>query len=33
MARLTLIEVVDAERNVFTGQTVTFNAPGKEVRP
>lgn len=28
-----LIEVVDPEGNVFTGQTVTFNAPGKKVRP
>jgi hypothetical protein len=28
-----LIEVVDPEGNVFTGQTVTFYAPGKEVRP
>ena len=28
-----LIEVVDAEGNVFTGQTVTFTSPGKEVRP
>ena len=28
-----LIEVVDAEGNVFTGQTVTFYAPGKEARP
>jgi hypothetical protein len=27
-----LIEVVDPEGNVFTGQTVTFNSPGKEVR-
>ena len=25
-----LIEVVDAEGNVFTAQTVTFNTPGKE---
>src|SRR5215467_8229111 len=25
-----LIEVVDAEGNVFTGQTVTFYSPGKE---
>jgi hypothetical protein len=24
---------VDAEGNVFTAQTVTFQAPGKEVRP
>ena len=28
-----LIELVDAEGNVFTAQTVTFHAPGKEVRP
>jgi hypothetical protein len=28
-----LIEVVDPEGNVFTGQTVTFTSPGKEVRP
>jgi len=28
-----LIELVDAEGNVFTGQTVTFDSPGKEVRP
>ena len=28
-----LIEAVDAEGNVFTGQTVTFHAPGKEVQP
>ena len=28
-----LIEVVDAEGNVFTGQTVTFHAPGKGARP
>jgi len=28
-----LIEVVDPEGNVFTGQTVTFYSPGKEVRP
>jgi hypothetical protein len=28
-----LIEVVDAEGNVFTGQTVTFHSPGKTVRP
>ena len=28
-----LIEVVDPEGNVFTAQTVTFIAPGKEVRP
>ena len=27
-----LIEVVDPEGNVFTGQTVTFNSPGKVVR-
>lgn len=26
-----LIEVVDPEGNVFTGQTVTFNTPGKVV--
>jgi len=26
------IEVVDAEGNVFTQETVTFQAPGKEVR-
>jgi len=26
-----LIEVVDPEGNVFTGQTVTFNAPGKQL--
>ena len=26
------IELVDAEGNLFTAQTVTFNAPGKEVR-
>jgi hypothetical protein len=25
-----LIEVVDPEGNVFTGQTVTFNSPGKQ---
>jgi hypothetical protein len=28
-----LIEVVDPEGNVFTGQTVTFNTPGKQLRP
>jgi len=28
-----LIEAVDAEGTVFTGQTVTFTSPGKEVRP
>ena len=28
-----LIELVDAEGNVFTGQTVTFDSPGKEVGP
>jgi Family of unknown function (DUF6130) len=28
-----LIEVVDPEGNVFTAQTVTFDSPGKEVRP
>ena len=28
-----LIEVVDPEGKVFTGQTVTFYSPGKEVRP
>ena len=28
-----LIEVVDPEGKVFTGQTVTFNAPGKKPRP
>ena len=28
-----LIEVVDPEGNVFTGQTVTFHSPGKEVQP
>jgi hypothetical protein len=28
-----LIELVDAEGNVFTGQTVTFSSPGKEARP
>lgn len=27
------IEVVDPEGNVFTGETVTFNTPGKVVRP
>jgi uncharacterized protein DUF6130 len=28
-----LIEVVDPEGKVFTGQTVTFTSPGNEVRP
>ncbi|MBC7898532.1 MAG: hypothetical protein H7070_00640 [Saprospiraceae bacterium] len=28
-----LIEVVDPEGNVYSGQTVTFNSPGKAVRP
>ena len=28
-----LIELVDAEGNVFTAQTVTFHSPGKEARP
>jgi hypothetical protein len=28
-----LIEAVDPEGNVFTGQTVTFYSPGKEVGP
>ena len=28
-----LIELVDAEGNVFPAQTVTFHSPGKEVRP
>lgn len=28
-----LIEVVDPEGNVYVGQTVTFNAPGKLARP
>jgi Family of unknown function (DUF6130) len=28
-----LIEVVDAEGNVFTGQTMTFTSPGKEAEP
>ena len=28
-----LIELVDAEGNVFTAETVTFHSPGKEVRP
>jgi hypothetical protein len=28
-----LTELVDAEGNVFTAQTVTFHSPGKEVRP
>ncbi|HET9415713.1 MAG TPA: DUF6130 family protein [Pseudolabrys sp.] len=27
------IDVVDAEGNVFTGQTMTFHSPGKEVQP
>ena len=27
------IELVDAEGNVFTAQTVTFHSPGKEVGP
>ena len=27
-----LIELVDVEGNVFTGQTVTFTSPGKEAR-
>ena len=27
------IELVDAEGNVFTKQTVTFHSPGKEVQP
>jgi hypothetical protein len=27
-----LIELVDPEGNVFTGQTVTFNSPGKQGR-
>ena len=27
------IELVDAEGNLFTAQTVTFHAPGKEGRP
>ena len=27
------IELVDAEGNVFTAQTVTFHSPGKDVRP
>jgi hypothetical protein len=27
-----LIELVDAEGNVFTAQTVTFHSPGKDVR-
>ena len=27
-----LIELVDGEGNLFTAQTVTFDAPGKEVR-
>ena len=28
-----LIELVDPEGNVFTGQTVTFNSPGKQGPP
>lgn len=28
-----LIEVVDPEGNVYTGQTITFNSPGKVARP
>jgi hypothetical protein len=28
-----LIELVDAEGKVFTGETVTFHSPGKEVLP
>ena len=28
-----LIEAVDAEGSVLTAQTVTFTAPGKEIRP
>jgi len=28
-----LIEAVDAEGNILTAQTVTFNAPGKGARP
>ena len=28
-----LIELVDPEGNVFTGQTVTFDSPGKEAGP
>jgi uncharacterized protein DUF6130 len=28
-----LIELVGAEGNLFTAQTVTFHAPGKEIRP
>ena len=28
-----LIELVDAEGNVFTAQTLTFHSPTKEVRP
>ncbi len=28
-----LIEVVDPEGNVYTGQTITFNSPGKAARP
>lgn len=29
----TIIELVDAEGNVFTAQRVTFQSPGKEARP
>ena len=28
-----LVEAVDPEGKVFTGQTVTFDSPGKEVQP
>jgi hypothetical protein len=28
-----LIEVVDPEGNLFTGQTVTFDSPGKQTSP
>src|SRR5688572_13353552 len=28
-----LVEVVDAEGNVFTKKTVTFHSPGKEIQP
>ena len=28
-----LIELVDAEVNAFTAETVTFHSPGKELRP
>jgi hypothetical protein len=28
-----LIELVDAEGNLFTARTMTFYSPGKEVRP